>query len=80
MRNFGRILLCHFYSFLINNSCEIGSSPLVLDGHDVKLVSICVNGKEVKVCNFPTFPKVLQYKQIESLSCCPNFIIICVVV
>lgn len=25
-----------------------GSSPLVLDGHDVKLVSICVNGKELK--------------------------------
>lgn len=25
-----------------------GSSPLVLDGHDIKLVSICVNGKELK--------------------------------
>ncbi|GMY30359.1 puromycin-sensitive aminopeptidase isoform X1 [Fagus crenata] len=27
---------------------EGSSSPLVLDGHDVKLVSICVNGKELK--------------------------------
>ena len=29
-------------------------SPLVLDGTDLKLVSVKVNGNELKVCNFET--------------------------
>ncbi|KAH1106204.1 hypothetical protein J1N35_009972 [Gossypium stocksii] len=35
--------------FYVNFSCKIGSpSPLVLDGVDLKLISVKVNGKELK--------------------------------
>jgi hypothetical protein len=59
--------LFFFFFFFRTFFCEIGSSSsLVLDGKDLKLVSIRVNGKELKVHNFyPTFPKDFQYNETE---------------
>jgi hypothetical protein len=56
---FERIIVIFILSLSFCFSCEIGSSSsLVLDGVDLKLVSISINGKELKVHNFyPTFPK-----------------------
>jgi len=65
--NFILSLSFFFFFFFRTFFCEIGSSSsLVLDGKDLKLVSIRVNGKELKVHNFyPTFPKDFQYNETE---------------